>query len=181
LRAQALDAPLRKLADIEPEILSDDHWEAGLESLIAKIAHDTGLPRRKAEGDRNPNGSPARPLKTQSKQVPLSDAQVRSRLEPLGRWQLQWGAHPWGIGGQAQEITRSYDFDSFAQAIDFISQVSTQIDKWKPPHHPRWENQWRVVTVWFTTWDVDCRVTKLDIEAAEKLDKLYRDWRRGRG
>jgi pterin-4a-carbinolamine dehydratase len=94
---------------------------------------------------------------------------------------LQWGAHPWGIGGQAQEITRSYDFESFAQAIDFMSQVSTQIDEWKPPHHPRWENQWKVVTVWFTTWDVDCRVTKLDIEAAEKLDKLYRDWRRGRG
>jgi hypothetical protein len=39
---------------------------------------------------------------------------------------------------------------------------------WDPPHHPRWENQWKVVNVFFSTWNVDCRVTKLDIDAARQ-------------
>jgi hypothetical protein len=27
--------------------------------------------------------------------------------------------------------------------------------------------------VWFTTWDVGCRVTKLDVDAAGKMDRLF--------
>jgi pterin-4a-carbinolamine dehydratase len=176
LRAEAVDPPLRALAAIEPTRLDDDNWESGLESLIAAIAVFTGM-RRALPGDRNPNGSPARPLKKERQRLALSDAEVRAHLEPLARWQLQWGAHPWGVGGQAQEITKSYDFESFADAIDFMAKVSRQIDAWKPPHHPRWENQWKVVNVWFSTWDIDCRVTKLDIEAAKELDSLYLHWK----
>lgn len=47
-----------------------------------------------------------------------------------------------------------------------------ETDAWTPPHHPRWENQWKVLNVFFTTWDVDCHVTKLDIAAAKKIDAI---------
>jgi pterin-4a-carbinolamine dehydratase len=173
LRAEALDAPLQTLADIEPAKLEDDSWEIQLEELIVRISELTGMRRIKVDGDRNPNGSPARPAKQQSKQVPWSDAEVRAQLESLSHWHLQWGPHIWGAGGQAQEIFKSYEFASFADAIDFMARAAKVIDAWKPPHHPRWENQWKVVNAFFSTWDVDCRVTKLDIEAAKKLDALY--------
>jgi len=178
LRREALDASLQRFADIEPKQLQDVTWEDDLESLIQTIAASSRLPRI-SRGERNPNGSPARPKRTQSERTPLSDADVRALLEPLPRWQLQWGAHPWGVGGQAQEITKSYDFDTFTDAMDFMAYAAKTIDAWNPPHHPRWENQWKVVNVSFSTWDVDCRITELDIDAANKLDKLYSAWNRG--
>jgi pterin-4a-carbinolamine dehydratase len=177
VRAEALDPALRALADIAPERIDDHAWEDGLERLIVAVAEAAGISRIVNRGDRNPNGSPSRPPRNFSEQKRLSDAEVRMALEQLARWQLQWGSHPWGVGGQAQEITKSYDFDSFADAIDFMAQASKEIDAWHPPHHPRWENQWKVVNVYFSTWDVDCRVTKLDIDAAAKLDRLFENRR----
>lgn len=175
VRAEALDPELQTLADIEPAKLEDDSWEIQLEELIVRISRLTGIRRRQpdGDGDRNPNGSRARPPKQQSKQVPLSDAEVRTLLESLSHWHLGWNPHVWGAGGQAQEIFKSYEFASFQDAIDFMARAAKHIDAWQPPHHPRWENQWKVVNVYFSTWDVDCRVTKLDIEAARRLDELY--------
>jgi pterin-4a-carbinolamine dehydratase len=54
-----------------------------------------------------------------------------------------------------------------------MASAAPAVAGWRPEHHPRWENLWKVVNVWFSTWDVNCRVTELDIEAAKKLDKLY--------
>jgi len=171
------DSSLRRLADFEPLSLTVDKWEDGLEALIVQVAETTGLARLAGSDGRHPNGAPARPRRVQKTQRRLKDAKVRAALEPLAQWRLQWGPHSWGAGGLAQEITKSFDFTSFAKAIAFMSAASTAIDAWKPPHHPRWENQWKVVNVFFTTWDVDCRVTKLDIEAAEKFDALVDNWR----
>ena len=173
IRRVALDAPLQALAKFEPVGLDDDNWENALEELIVAIAKATGMNRIERASNRNPNGSPARPLRRENKRKPLSDANIRACLESLTRWELQWSSHPWGVGGQAQEIAKSYDFASFADAIAFMASSSKEIDKWVPPHHPRWENQWKVVNVFFSTWDVNCRVTKLDIDAAKKLDSLY--------
>ena len=112
------------LASIEPMMLGDNEWGNQLESLIVASAEATGMERATVSSDRNPNGSPARPPRLQKAQVPLSDAEVRELLEPLARWHLRRGAHPWGVGGQAQEITKSYDFDSFADAIDFMASAA---------------------------------------------------------
>jgi pterin-4a-carbinolamine dehydratase len=176
LRAAAFDRALQPIAGIEPTRLSANHWEEGLEKLIVRIAEQSGLPRMARPDGRNPNGSPARPRRIQTSQRPMTDAEVRSELEQLAQWQLQWGPHTWGAGGRAQEIVRSYDFPSFADVVAFMASAAKEIDAWKPPHHPRWENQWKVLNVFFTTWDVNCRVTTLDIEAAKKFDALVDSW-----
>ena len=177
LRAEALDQSLQRIADFEPKKLEDDNWEEALEGLIVTIAETTGLHRIVPRGDRHPNGSPARPPKMQSHRRAMSDDEVRKAVEGLGRWQLQWSPHPWGLGGQAQEISKSFDFASFAAVISFMADCSAAIDAWKPPHHPQWQNQWKVLNVSFTTWDVDCRVTELDISAAKKFDDLFLKWK----
>ena len=176
LHRDAFDADLKRIAGFEPMLLRAELWEAGLETLIVRVAQESGLTRLQRPGDRNPNGSPARPRPVQTNQQPLTDAQVRDALAPLARWQLQRGPHPWGAGGQAQEIVKSYDFPSFLETIAFMADAAKEIDAWKPPHHPRWENQWKVLNVSFTTWDVNCRVTKLDIAAARKFDALVARW-----
>jgi len=171
--AEALDEALRGLAALHAETLHNDGWEAGVERLLHLVSDKAGLRRTHREGGRNPNGSLARPQAKQSARTPMSDEQVRAAIAPLARWHLNWGPHPWGVAGQAQEIAKSYEFATFLDAVKFMSYAASTIDGWKPPHHPRWENQWKVVNVFFTTWDVDCRVTILDIDGARKLDALY--------
>jgi pterin-4a-carbinolamine dehydratase len=177
LHADAFDVALQPIARFEPMPLRADLWDEGLETLIARIAQESGLTRIQPRHDRNPNGSPARPRREQSNQKTMTDAEVRTALEPLARWQLQWGHHAWGAGGNAQEIVKSYDFPSFADVVAFMAAAAKEIDAWNPPHHPRWENQWKVLTVFFTTWDVDCRVTQLDIAAAENFDAIVARWK----
>ena len=65
-------------------------------------------------------------------------------------------------------------------AGDVVLAAARQVAAWKPPHHPRWQNQWKAVQVWFSTWDEGCRITDLDIQAAAALDRVYRDYLRGR-
>ncbi len=42
-------------------------------------------------------------------------------------------------------------------------------------HHPRWENQWRTVTVYLSTWDIGFRISQLDIDLAGILDRIYKE------
>ena len=141
--AKAFDSSLKRLAKFEPLLLTVDNWEAGLEALIVQVAKTTGLARLAGSDGRYSNGAPARPRRVQKRQRPLKDAEVRAALEPLAQWRLQWGPHSWGAGGLAQEITRSFNFTSFAQAVAFMSAASTAIDEWRPPHHPRWRTSGR--------------------------------------
>jgi pterin-4a-carbinolamine dehydratase len=40
-------------------------------------------------------------------------------------------------------------------------------------HHPRWENVFRTVTVWLSTWDTGHVISKLDFDLARHLDALF--------
>jgi len=172
--AQAVDVGLQPLLGLQARQLHNDNWAVDLESLLSRVAALGNLPRQTLPGDqRHANGAPARPYPKQTKWSTMADEDVRRKLAPLGSWQLQWSEHPWGAGGLAQEIAKTYDFPSFVGAVEFMRAAALEIETWRPPHHPRWENQWKVVTARFSTWDVDCRVTELDIAAARKLDQLF--------
>jgi pterin-4a-carbinolamine dehydratase len=43
-------------------------------------------------------------------------------------------------------------------------------------HHPRWENVWRTVVVWLSTWDIGHKPSRLDIELAQFLENLRRGY-----
>lgn len=173
LSAPALGGPLQRLPALHSVSLPNEFWEPALDKLIDLIAAKGSIPRMNRNGGRNPNGSMAKPKAMQTGCKILTDEEVRIALAPLSFWQLNWSPHPWGVDQQAQEINKVYEFASFNEAIQFMSFAATAIDKWDPAHHPRWENQWKVVTASLSTWDVGCRVTDLDIDAAKKLDRLY--------
>lgn len=176
LTRAALDSKLADFADLQRLEIGAASWERDLEQLIEEVGRQGGLTRRRQD-ERNPDGSPSRPKPGVTGTPVLDDEQVREALQSLSRWHLRWTAHPWGANGEAQEIAKSYDFRSFEQAIGFMHFAAGRIDQWRIPHHPRWENQWKVVNVAFSTWDVDCRVTRLDLKAARDLDALVDEWR----
>ena len=70
------------------------------------------------------------------------------------------------------ELRKVFVFKSFKSAVEFMASAVVPINKMK--HHPRWENQWRSLTVYLTTWDIGSQISKLDIDMAKLLDRLYK-------
>ena len=63
-----------------------------------------------------------------------------------------------------------FEFASFEDAIAFMGGAARRISEMD--HHPRWENIWRTVSVWLTTWDIGQKPTELDLQLARYLEEL---------
>lgn len=174
--AEAFDAALVPLTARQSYNVRAQSWERDLHTVIDLISTLTGTSARMKEENakRNPNGTPIPRPEARRSDVPImSEEFVRQALEDIPPWQFERNRHLWAKGGQAEELSRVYEFRSFRNAVHFMADASEAIRRWV--HHPRWENQWCVVKVWFSTWDVGCRVTQLDFDAARRMEKLYRD------
>ncbi len=77
------------------------------------------------------------------------------------------------------ELRKNFTFASFVDVADFMHKASAFFEKQR--HHPRWSNEWRLVTVGLTTWDAKNRITIRDLEVADGLDALYLEFRTSRG
>jgi pterin-4a-carbinolamine dehydratase len=69
------------------------------------------------------------------------------------------------------ELFREYKFKTFIDAINFIHQTAPVCDQ--ALHHPRWENIWKTVSVYLTTWDIGHRISDRDIQLAKFLDHAF--------
>jgi pterin-4a-carbinolamine dehydratase len=72
------------------------------------------------------------------------------------------------------ELMRSFRFDSFPSAIEFMRDTAAHIEDVQ--HHPRWENTWKTITVWLTTWDIGHQISDRDITLAQYLDRRFSEW-----
>jgi pterin-4a-carbinolamine dehydratase len=69
------------------------------------------------------------------------------------------------------ELFRQYKFKTFVDAIDFMKNVAPACDI--ALHHPRWENVWRTVRVYLSTWDIDHQISDRDIQLAKYFDYAF--------
>ena len=69
------------------------------------------------------------------------------------------------------ELFREYTFHSFQEAIRFMREVSAGCDV--ADHHPRWENLYRTLRVYLTTWGIGHRITDRDVQLARYFDDVY--------
>jgi pterin-4a-carbinolamine dehydratase len=169
---EALDCELEELCDAQVSHIRLDSWDKDLGGLFERLKQITGAKPRTSPAF--PNGIPIpRPSPAQRGRRALTQVELAQHLLFLSCWREESNYHDWAIGGESHEIARAYEFPTFERAMDFMQFASHEIDRWEPQHHPRWENQWRSVKVWFTTWDVGCRVTELYIETARKLDAIF--------
>ena len=71
-----------------------------------------------------------------------------------------------------EELFRELRFRSFLEAIGFMSLVAPGCDALD--HHPRWENAYRVIRVYLSTWDEGLHAVSVrDIRLAEYFDQMY--------
>ena len=75
----------------------------------------------------------------------------------------------WNEGNNTLEKT--FKFDSFMQAMDFMTECSKEIDAQN--HHPEWSNIYNKVTVCLTTHDEGNTITAKDRKLAAVIDQVY--------
>jgi pterin-4a-carbinolamine dehydratase len=69
------------------------------------------------------------------------------------------------------EIFRNYKFKTFIDAVNFMQKVAPACDI--TLHHPRWENVWKTVRVYLSTWDIDHQISDRDIQLAKYFDHAF--------
>lgn len=88
----------------------------------------------------------------------FTDEQIEEALSDLPGWSQE---------GEA--IVKTYEFDDFAAAIDFMSRATGPINEMD--HHPEWTNVYNRVDVRLSSHDVG-GVTGRDVQLAKVLDRV---------
>ena len=158
----ALPAPLQRLEKRQAFDLRDDRWEQDLNALVANL-ESLGFKRRSDKPIRYP-----KPLVTIAE---LSRDELDAALKELPKWQLAVSEIPGKEPLKRTELKRTYELRSFEDAMKFMADAVPHIGRVE--HHPRWENLWRTVTVWLTTWDIGHLPSRLDIDLARYLDAQF--------
>ncbi|HEY6138538.1 MAG TPA: 4a-hydroxytetrahydrobiopterin dehydratase [Thermoanaerobaculia bacterium] len=135
---------------------------------LSDILAENGFTRNELEDQPTPSRYIRRHFR------PLTERQLAAAIEEeIPEWE-QWGESPaLEFPRIRQELRRTFDFVSFAAAMKFMSKVAPLFDKRKPPHHPRWGNDWKKVRIRLTTWDVRNKITRLDVDTARMIDSEY--------
>jgi pterin-4a-carbinolamine dehydratase len=158
---------LRQLVQYQALSLREDHWDTDLNDLVRLLVEKHAC--REVERQ-------VRLPQPEVNVTPLTDVELHDELKLLAGWEPVESLIPGDYPKYRKELRRVYVFRSFRSAITFMTSAVEPIRK--AQHHPRWENQWRTVTVYLSTWDIGFRVSRLDIEMAKTLDAIYEEVKR---
>lgn len=165
----ALPEAIGSLANQQYIELRETHWKQDLHPLIDRLtAPPLEFERR---GERLPVPQwRSGPLPDQLPRT-FTAQEIQQQLSMLPNWKLVGSPLPGEYPRTRTELTRRFRFSSFERAIDFMQAAVPHMNQVN--HHPRWENVFKTVTVWLSTWDTGHVITKLDFDLARYLDELF--------
>lgn len=103
---------------------------------------------------------------------PISEQKLQIALNgSLSKWTRVVSPLPEDPSRVRTELLREYHFKTFLSAVEFMYQVAPGCDI--ALHHPRWENIWRTVRVYLTTWDINHQISDRDIQLAKYFDEAF--------
>ena len=88
----------------------------------------------------------------------LSSKDIKDRLKKIPEWEVE-----------KNHIERTFEFDDFAQAIDFVNAVADIAED--EDHHPDIDIRYSKVRVALSTHS-EGGVTDMDFDVAEKIERL---------
>lgn len=163
--SEALPDPLRPLLDYKWFILSDESWDRKLRELIQRLER---------EHDFVSNETIIEFPEPRVDVAQLSLEEIDMHLRTMKGWELVESHIPGDYPNSRLELRKVFKFRDFREAMEFMNNAVDFIERPNPyAHHPRWENIWRTVTVWLSSWDIKHRVSRLDIKLAKELDRIY--------
>ena len=93
-------------------------------------------------------------------QEPLSRASIDEALAALPGWTLE-----------SDRLVKTFVLANFRDAIGFVVRLSFEAEQVN--HHPELGNVYNRVTVALTTHDAGDKVTRLDVELAGRVERLF--------
>lgn len=171
--AEGLPASLAGLLDWQAAVVHDWSMERDLEPLISELLR---LVAGRGEAQPTSPETPGRlpypdpPMRFPPPAMPEEELRLVVH-EELPSWDIV--THALGGDGSvlATEIHRAFQFRSFRDVIGFVADVAEFAEK--SNHHPRWQNIFRTLDIYLTTWDIDHRVSTYDVLLASYLDRTY--------
>ncbi len=91
----------------------------------------------------------------------LKPQDIKDWLKKLPEWELE-----------KKHIERTFEFDDFTQAIDFVNSVAEIAEE--EDHHPEIDIRYNKIRIQLST-HAEGGLTDLDFEVAEKVDTLFED------
>ncbi|MHA3773404.1 4a-hydroxytetrahydrobiopterin dehydratase [Verrucomicrobiota bacterium sgz303538] len=91
----------------------------------------------------------------------LNSEDINAWLKKLPEWELE-----------KKHIERTFEFDDFTQAIDFVNSIADIAED--EDHHPDMDIRYNKVRVQLST-HAEGGLTDRDFEVAKKVDNLYGD------
>ena len=173
--SNALPSAIADLANKQTLYLRPKTWVPDIAQIIAIAKEHFGLTERAdLRGIVGPH-----PNSRKAKLPAVETAVLDEFLRTHSGWEPWEDSLPREYPATRTELRKIFPFASFVDAADFMHQASAFFEKQR--HHPRWSNEWRLVTVGLTTWDAKNRITVRDLEVADGLDALYVDFQLSRG
>jgi pterin-4a-carbinolamine dehydratase len=167
--ANKMPESISSLTNWQAVEIRDHYWNHDIQLVVRQL----GNAARKLQGTDSSLGP--YPVPPPEKPDPISEEKIKIALEgSLSGWKKVVSQLPENPGEVRIELFRGYRFKSFQQAIEFMSQVAPGCDI--AIHHPRWENIWKSLKVYLTTWDIEHRISDRDIQLAKYFDKVYSDF-----
>jgi pterin-4a-carbinolamine dehydratase len=159
--AEALDDALVGLRGRQVFRLRDDSWEADLNRLLERL-ETLGFVR--------PTSNVKVRYPTPKVKIrELAGTELDAALADLPGW-IPVAMDPSRAAKSGAALHKAYEFASFEDALAFMGTAAEYITRVQ--HHPRWENVWRTVSVWLSTWDIGHRLSPLDVDLARHLDEV---------
>lgn len=164
-QAGALPPSLAALPAYQYLELRDQSWDRDVQALVERLA-ELGFRRRSPDPVVYP-----KPMINLREYTAEELAQL---LRERPGWHHIESDMPGEPGKRRTELHRTYIFRSFEDAMAFMHAATPGISQRQ--HHPRWENIWRTVSVWLSTWDIGHKPSALDADLAAYLDALRKQF-----
>ena len=103
------------------------------------------------------------------------EATLNSFLVENSKWQVVESEHAKADNSIKRELYRPFKFRTYDEVFAFMTAVSERVIV-PLDHHPRWLNDYNRLEIWFTTFDYGYQISNLDLQAAEEIESLRKNF-----
>jgi pterin-4a-carbinolamine dehydratase len=166
--ASALPDVLKPMSALQAIEIRRDYWDHDIQLLIAQ------LDDRRAEPSEGGRWAWPYPKRFPEGPDPITPQKLhRLMAADLREWQLLSSPLPENPAVERIELFREFPFSTFRHAVGFMAEVAPGCDI--ANHHPRWENIFKTLRVFLTTWDIGHRISDRDVQLAMYFERAYAD------
>jgi pterin-4a-carbinolamine dehydratase len=166
--AGVLPEVLRPLVERQDIEVRRDFWDHDLSLVLAQL-HEFRL-----EGDLHDSKGETGPYPVMQTVPPAQiDEKTLDRIltTQLTTWTKVCSQLPEDPSKVRVELYKEFKFSGFREVILFMAEVAAGCEV--TDHHPRWENIYRTLRVYLTTWGIDHQISDRDIQLARYFDEAY--------